>query len=61
MGGVGEQVHVGEGHVGIVGKGGGLWWEEMWRRRNKERGERRGGCHVDRAMGCRNMRWIGRS
>jgi hypothetical protein len=49
--GVSAQEHVGDGHDGIVGKGG------LWRVEDEERYRARGreGCHGDRAMGRKNM------
>lgn len=51
--------HVGDGQVGIVGKGGGLWCVEEWR--VVMRLVRR---HVDRVRGRRDMEnrrgWMGR-
>lgn len=50
MAGVSAQAHVGDGHVGIVGKGGGLEWIEEYRmaKRLDER-------HVDLISGRANI------
>ncbi len=52
--GVSEQVHVGDGHVDVVGKGGSLWWVTYGR----EETIRRIGCHGDRVRGRKNIRLV---